>query len=253
MMLALGREDYARCGRVADRLHMSAERQRLARESPSAAGMMAWSYWHLGRWRDAQEVSSRGRRQPRDRGGPVHAEPRRPPDRRRATDQPDTERKPARRARHSGDVRPRAPSGSGRGAGIRLDSGRHRTVEDRAPARDRSPRAGAGALPTDSRWRMGARVAPRHGRAGDPHRSWPRDGGPPSGGAGTRADPSKWVTRVRDAQRVDRGQDGDPAQPGPPRRIGGAGATRGSASGDRVPLYRRSRGRLEGAGAARAR
>ena len=58
MMLALGREDYARCGRVADRLHMSAERQRLARESPSAAGMMAWSYWHLGRWRDAQEVSS---------------------------------------------------------------------------------------------------------------------------------------------------------------------------------------------------
>jgi LuxR family maltose regulon positive regulatory protein len=58
MMLALGREDYARCGRVADRLHMGAERQRLARESPSAAGMMAWSYWHLGRWRDAQEVSS---------------------------------------------------------------------------------------------------------------------------------------------------------------------------------------------------
>ena len=58
MMLALGREDYARCGRVADRLHMGAERQRLARESPSAAGMMAWSYWHLGRWRDAEEVSS---------------------------------------------------------------------------------------------------------------------------------------------------------------------------------------------------
>jgi DNA-binding SARP family transcriptional activator len=58
MMLALGREDYARCGRVADRLHVGAERQRLARESPSAAGMMAWSYWHLGRWRDASEVSS---------------------------------------------------------------------------------------------------------------------------------------------------------------------------------------------------
>ena len=58
MMLALGREDYARCGRVADRLHMVSERQRLARESPGAAGMMAWSYWHLGRWRDAQEVSS---------------------------------------------------------------------------------------------------------------------------------------------------------------------------------------------------
>ena len=58
MMLALGREDYARCGRVADRLHMVSERQRLARESPRAAGMMAWSYWHLGRWRDAQEVVS---------------------------------------------------------------------------------------------------------------------------------------------------------------------------------------------------
>ena len=58
MMLALGREDYARCGRVADRLHMVSERQRLARESPGAAGMMAWSYWHLGRWRDADEVGS---------------------------------------------------------------------------------------------------------------------------------------------------------------------------------------------------
>jgi DNA-binding SARP family transcriptional activator len=58
MMLALGREDYARCGRVADRLHMVSERQRLARESPGAAGMMAWSYWHLGRWRDAKEVGS---------------------------------------------------------------------------------------------------------------------------------------------------------------------------------------------------
>jgi LuxR family maltose regulon positive regulatory protein len=58
MMLALGREDYARCGRVADRLHMVAERQRLARESPRAAGMMGWSYWHLGRWRDAHEVVS---------------------------------------------------------------------------------------------------------------------------------------------------------------------------------------------------
>jgi DNA-binding SARP family transcriptional activator len=56
MMLALGREDYARCGRIADRLHMVSERQRLARESPRAAGMMAWSYWHLGRWRDASEV-----------------------------------------------------------------------------------------------------------------------------------------------------------------------------------------------------
>ena len=38
MMLALGREDYARCGRVADRLHMVAERQRLARASQRAAG-----------------------------------------------------------------------------------------------------------------------------------------------------------------------------------------------------------------------
>jgi DNA-binding SARP family transcriptional activator len=37
---------------------MVSERQRLARESPGAAGMMAWSYWHLGRWRDAKEVGS---------------------------------------------------------------------------------------------------------------------------------------------------------------------------------------------------
>ena len=58
IMLALGREDYGRCGRVADRLHMASERQRLARESPRAAAMMAWSYWHLGRWRDAAEVVS---------------------------------------------------------------------------------------------------------------------------------------------------------------------------------------------------
>jgi DNA-binding SARP family transcriptional activator len=58
MMLALGREDYGRCGRVADRLHMASERQRLARESPRAAAMMGWSYWHLGRWRDAAEVIS---------------------------------------------------------------------------------------------------------------------------------------------------------------------------------------------------
>lgn len=58
MMLALGREDYGRCGRVADRLHMASERQPLARESRRAAAMMAWSYWHLGRWRDAAEVIS---------------------------------------------------------------------------------------------------------------------------------------------------------------------------------------------------
>jgi DNA-binding SARP family transcriptional activator len=58
MMLALGREDYAHCGRVADRLHMVSERQRLARESPQAAAMMGWSYWHLGRWRDSREVVS---------------------------------------------------------------------------------------------------------------------------------------------------------------------------------------------------
>jgi DNA-binding SARP family transcriptional activator len=58
MMLALGREEYARCGRVADRLHIVSERQHLARESAGAAGMMAWSYWHLGRWREANEVGS---------------------------------------------------------------------------------------------------------------------------------------------------------------------------------------------------
>jgi LuxR family transcriptional regulator, maltose regulon positive regulatory protein len=56
LMLAIGREDYRRGGRVADRLQLVGERDRLARESPQAAAMMAWSYWHLGRWQDAREV-----------------------------------------------------------------------------------------------------------------------------------------------------------------------------------------------------
>jgi ATP/maltotriose-dependent transcriptional regulator MalT len=56
LMLAIGREDYRRGGRVADRLQLVGERDRLARESPRAAAMMAWSYWHLGRWHDAMTV-----------------------------------------------------------------------------------------------------------------------------------------------------------------------------------------------------
>lgn len=58
LMLAIGREDYRRGGRVADRLELVGERDRLARESPRAAAMMAWSYWHLGRWRDTLTVGS---------------------------------------------------------------------------------------------------------------------------------------------------------------------------------------------------
>ena len=58
LMLAIGREDYRRGGRVADRLHLVGERDRLARESSRAAAMMAWSYWHLGRWRDTLTVGS---------------------------------------------------------------------------------------------------------------------------------------------------------------------------------------------------
>jgi len=58
LMLAIGREDYRRGGRVADRLELVGERDRLARESPRAAAMMAWSYWHLGRWRDALTVGA---------------------------------------------------------------------------------------------------------------------------------------------------------------------------------------------------
>ena len=143
MMLALGREDYARCGRVADRLHMASERQRLARESSSAAGMMAWSYWHLGRWRDAQEVSSAA-----------------------APDSPESEAvrftlnlvdhalvgektinptlsgSPARRAGHARPVRARASAHSGRRARLGMDGRGHRAVADRAAAGHRPPRAG---------------------------------------------------------------------------------------------------------------
>ena len=72
MMLALGREDYARCGRVADRLHMVAERQRLARASQRAAGMMGWSYWHLGRWRDARRSRRPRATGPRSRRSASH-------------------------------------------------------------------------------------------------------------------------------------------------------------------------------------
>ena len=65
-MLAIGREDYRRGGRVADRLHLVGERDRLARESSRAAAMMAWSYWHLGRWRDTLTVGSAAGDEARD-------------------------------------------------------------------------------------------------------------------------------------------------------------------------------------------
>lgn len=54
LMLAIGREDFGRGGRVADSL--ADARQTFARASTSAASMMAWCYWHLGRVDDARAV-----------------------------------------------------------------------------------------------------------------------------------------------------------------------------------------------------
>ena len=56
MMLAIGREQYGRGVRVADRLHAIGERDTLARTATAAAGMMAWCYWHGGRVDDARAV-----------------------------------------------------------------------------------------------------------------------------------------------------------------------------------------------------
>jgi DNA-binding SARP family transcriptional activator len=56
IMLAIGREQYGRGVRVADRLDAIGERDSLARASTAAAGMMAWCYWHGGRVDDARAV-----------------------------------------------------------------------------------------------------------------------------------------------------------------------------------------------------
>jgi LuxR family maltose regulon positive regulatory protein len=56
VMLAIGREQYGRGVRLADRLHAGGNRERLARASSPAASMMAWCYWHGGRIADARAV-----------------------------------------------------------------------------------------------------------------------------------------------------------------------------------------------------
>jgi DNA-binding SARP family transcriptional activator len=56
VMLAIGREQYGRGVRLADRLHADGNRDRLARASSPAASMMAWCYWHGGRIADARAV-----------------------------------------------------------------------------------------------------------------------------------------------------------------------------------------------------
>ena len=229
MMLALGREDYARCGRVADRLHMS-------RRTPATGAGVAQRRRH-----DGLELLASG---PLARRTWRSARPR-PPDSPeieavrftlnlvdhriagRATDQPDTERKPARRPRHARDVRPRAPSGS-------WPTRRHPAGQRPSPNRGGSGSCARPVTPSRrlsytnglalAEWAhvwLHAMVGPEIlidlGRATEAARE--------AVGRGRELTHSKWVTRVRDAQRVDRGQDGDPAQPGPPRRIGGAGAT----------------------------
>ena len=120
------------------------------------------------------QLGGRGR-QPRDRGGALHAEPRRPRARGRAADRPHAERQPARRARHARHVRARAPDAlladahaSGWTAAVtepwRIGLLRATGHPEQALAlyertRDR---------------RLGPRLAARDGRAGDPDRPRPR-------------------------------------------------------------------------------
>ena len=239
MMLALGREDYARCGRVADRLHMVSERQRLARESPGAAGMMAWSYWHLGRWRDAQEVSSAA-----------------------AAGSPEMEavRFTLNLVDHDlvGDkaINPTL-SGSPLDAlviRVMYAHGRLRTLAD-------AHASGWTAAVTEP-WRIGLLRAtghPEHAlelyerpRVADWAHVWLHamvgpeilidlgraDAAREAVMRGRELTRRERVARVRDAQRAHRGQDGDPPQPRP---RGGAGRARppaGPPCGQRVPLHR---------------
>jgi DNA-binding SARP family transcriptional activator len=56
LMLALGRADFARAVRVADGLAERGERDALARSSPRAAALMAWSYMLLGQLAEVHAV-----------------------------------------------------------------------------------------------------------------------------------------------------------------------------------------------------
>ena len=54
--VAVARENFGTAVDVADRLLADGTRDALARSSDTAASMMVWVYWHLGRVDDAQQV-----------------------------------------------------------------------------------------------------------------------------------------------------------------------------------------------------
>ena len=174
LMLAIGREDYRRGGRVADRLHLVGERDRLARESSRAAAMMAWSYWHLGPLaRHAHGRLGRGR-QPRDGRGALHAQPGGPRAGGGRLARAAPQRQPARRPRDARALRARPPDDAGGPAAHeRLGRGSDRALADRLPARHGPSRAGPRALRGRSHRRLGARLAARDGGAGDHDRPRP--------------------------------------------------------------------------------
>ena len=64
LMLAIAGEDYHRGGSIADGLESAGAREELARRSPKAAGIMAWSYWHLARLEDMRAVMAAAARSP---------------------------------------------------------------------------------------------------------------------------------------------------------------------------------------------
>ena len=64
LMLSIAREDYRRGGVIADRLVAEGGEEELARRSPTAAAMLAWCYWHLGRVEDAQAALAVAGRSP---------------------------------------------------------------------------------------------------------------------------------------------------------------------------------------------
>ena len=241
LMLAIGREDYRRGGRVADRLELVGERDRLARESPRAAAMMAWSYWHLGRWQDAMtvgratgdspemdavrytlnlvghELGDSGSVEPRLSGSPLDALVLRV-------------HYAHGRLKLLSDLLPTA--GLGRGG--------HRSVADRLPARDGPPRAGARPLRGRAHRRLGARLAARDRRAGDHDRPRTRGGRARRPPAWRRDDARVRVGGLRDAQRADRGEDGSAAERRPRCRARRAVAPAGAPSRAGVPLHRRA-------------
>ena len=58
--VAVARENFGTAGDVADRLLIDGTRDALARSSDTAASMMVWVYWHLGRIDDARQVLALG-------------------------------------------------------------------------------------------------------------------------------------------------------------------------------------------------